>query len=158
DEQRSDWSGDLSPSQLAYAARDAEVLPRLYARLVGKIGAAGLERVASIEGRCLLALVWMAGQGVPFDRQAWEGLARQAEAEAAELTGRLDAAAGQRQGFLAEMATWDWNSPQQVKQALAAVGCHVEDTTDEALAAVDHPLAALLREHRGATKRSTTYG
>jgi DNA polymerase-1 len=56
------------------------------------------------------------------------------------------------------MAAWDWNSPAQVKQALAAVGVQVEDTADEALAAVDHPLAALVREYRSATKRCSTYG
>src|SRR5262249_44634862 len=94
----------------------------------------------------------------PFDRETWSALARQAEAEAAALTERLDATAGHREGFLSEMATWDWDSPAQVKQALAAAGCPVEDTTDEALAAVDHPLAALVREYRGAAKRRDTYG
>jgi DNA polymerase-1 len=159
EEQKSDWSRpDLSPEQLAYAARDAEVLPRLYRVMSTKIQAAGLDRVAEIERRCLPALVWLAGQGAPFDRDTWSALARQAEAEAAALTERLDTAAGRREGFLGEMATWDWNSPAQVKQALAAAGCLVEDTTDEALAAVDHPLAALVRDYRGATKRCTTYG
>jgi DNA polymerase I len=158
DLQRSDWTGELSPSQLSYAARDVAVLPRLYRSLAGKVSEAKLDRVSEIERRCLPALVWLSGQGVPFDRDTWSALARQTEAEALALTERLDAAAGRRDGFLAEMATWDWNSPQQAKQALAAVGCPVEDTTDEALAAVDHPLAALLREYRSASKRHTTYG
>jgi DNA polymerase-1 len=159
EEQTSDWSRpELSPEQLAYAARDAAVLPRLYRAQDAKVRTAGLERVAEIERRCLPALVWMAQQGAPFDRDTWVRLARQAEAEAKSLTERLDAAAGPREGFFPGMAVWDWNSPAQVKQALAAVSCLVEDTSDEALAAVDHPLAALVREYRGATKRCTTYG
>jgi DNA polymerase-1 len=156
--QRSDWSGEPTEEQLAYAALDAAVLPALRQSLTAKLTAVGLDRVAEIESRCLPALVWLAQHGVPFDRDTWDRLARQAETDVSELTAKLDAAAGRREGYLGEQGVWDWNSPAQVKQALAAVGCPVEDTTDEALAAVDHPLAALVRDYRHAMKRQTTYG
>jgi DNA polymerase-1 len=157
-EQRSDWSGELTPEQLRYAARDAEVLPALHRALATKIKGAGLEHAAEIETRCLPGMVWLATAGVPFDRAAWEALARQAGAEAADLTRRLDAVAPPRPGYLEGMATWNWDSPAQVKEALAAAGCPVESTEDDALAALDHPLAELLRQHREARKRCTTYG
>src|SRR5262249_36703175 len=91
--QRSDWSGGLSAEQLRYAARDAEVLLRLYQALDKKARDAGLQRVADIESRCLPALAWMTGAGAPFDLTAWQALAAEATAEATLLRGELDAVA-----------------------------------------------------------------
>jgi DNA polymerase-1 len=45
-----------------------------------------------------------------------------------------------------------------VKEVLALAGCEVEDTDDETLARLDNPLAALLRQYRGAAKKMKTYG
>src|SRR5262249_19577352 len=53
---------------------------------------------------------------------------------------------------------WRWDSPRHVAAALAAAGCPVGDTDDDTLAAVDHPLARLLRDYRAARKLATTYG
>jgi len=41
---------------------------------------------------------------------------------------------------------------------LSLAGCEVNDTSNETLAAVSHPLADLLRRYRLAGKRSSTYG
>src|SRR5262249_62168984 len=51
-----------------------------------------------------------------------------------------------------------WNSPEQVKAAFASLGITLNSTDDDALAAVDHSLARLLRDHRAAAKRVGTYG
>src|SRR5262249_43221782 len=69
--QRSDWSGRLSGRQLDYAARDVLVLLPLLAALLKKIKETGQGPVAEIERRCLPAMAWLAGAGVPFDRTAW---------------------------------------------------------------------------------------
>jgi DNA polymerase I len=159
DQQRSDWSApELSREQLRYAAEDVRVLLPLYRALAKKLDAAGLGRVAEVECRCLPAVAWMARSGVALDRPAWESRARAAMFEADELCQRLDAAARPKDGYLTGMGAWDWDSPQQAREALAAVGCPVESTRDEALALIDHPVAALLREYRSARKRVTTYG
>jgi DNA polymerase-1 len=158
DLQRSDWAGELTGAQLAYAARDADVLGPLYQALAPKVKAAGLGRVADIESRALPAFVWLARSGVAFDRDAWDGLTREAEQAARELAARLDAAAPPRPGFLIGAGAWDWDSPQQVKAAFEAAGVALASSEDEALARVGHPMAALLREYRAARKRVTTYG
>src|SRR5262249_11993211 len=49
-------------------------------------------------------------------------------------------------------------SPEQVKEAFAVAGITLESTDDDALAAVDHPMAALLRAYRSAAKLASTYG
>jgi DNA polymerase-1 len=96
--------------------------------------------------------------GAPFDRAAWQALADEAQREAADLSRRLDEAAPPRDGYLNAAGAWSWDSPQQVKLAFEAAGCPVENTDDETLAAIDHPLADLLRQYRAAMKRTGTYG
>src|SRR5215212_3115043 len=69
--QGSDWSGELSPDMLLYAAQDSRVLPPLIAALESKIVDANLRKVADIECRALPAITWMANAGVPFDSEGW---------------------------------------------------------------------------------------
>jgi DNA polymerase I-like protein with 3'-5' exonuclease and polymerase domains len=157
EEQRSDWSGELTADQLAYAARDAAVLPRLFAVLDARVKADRLEQAAEVERRCLPAVAWLSSQGVAFDRAAWQEQARAAAAAAERVQAALDEAAPQRSGDLFRSA-WNWSSPAQVKEALALLGVEAADTTDATLARLDHPLAALLRRHREASKQATAFG
>jgi DNA polymerase-1 len=158
EEQRSDWNGTLTAEQLNYAANDVEVLFPLYTALKSKIAAADLGKAASIESRCLPALVWMAQSGVCFEAATWKSLAHRANQEADNLRQELDRMAPSRPGTLDHCDPWNWDSPAQVKDALNAAGVAVEDTGDDTLARVDHLLAALLRRYRDARKRCTTYG
>src|SRR5262249_1960405 len=87
---------------------------------------------------------------------AWQALARAADEEADRLRRELDRAAPTKPGELFD--GWNWDSPAQVKQALALAGCEVEGTADEQLAGAGHPLADLVRRYRDARKRGGTYG
>jgi DNA polymerase-1 len=156
--QRDDWSGALTADMLAYAARDALTHRRLYEALLPRVREAGLADVLKVEERALPALVWLRLAGVFFDRPAWQALAAEARHEADDLARRLDAAAPDRPGFLGKGRAWSWGSPRQVREALKLLGHDLGSTGDETLARIDHPLAALLREYRAATKRAGTYG
>jgi DNA polymerase-1 len=158
-EQKSDWSGQLTFEQLAYAAADATCLAPLHSALMEKIAQAGLETAAAVECRAIPAVVWLSGSGVAFNPDGWSVLARDAEAEVADLRQRLDAEAPPRPGENVLMGGgWNWDSPAQVKEAFAAVGVQLKDTNDRTLATVNHPLGALLRKYRAAAKRVSTYG
>jgi DNA polymerase-1 len=156
-EQQSNWSRDLTPAQLAYAAADVDVLLPLHEALDAKVRDAGLGDVAALEARCLPAVVWLSRSGVAFDLPTWNALAAEAGADAHRLAAELDAVAPSA-GQPGMFGGWNWDSPQQVLQALAAVGCVLESSDDDHLAKADHPLAALLRKYREARKRCTTYG
>jgi DNA polymerase-1 len=153
-QQVSDWSGPLTAEQLAYAAADVEVLLPLRRALMGKIKAANLAEVAELESRCLPAVVAMSANGVAVNRGAWTALAVEAEAERDRLAVELAATAPTKP----EGGAWNWRSPPQVKRAFDLVGVKLENTRDETLATVSHPLAKLLRGQRSATKRADTYG
>jgi DNA polymerase-1 len=154
--QRSDWSGTLTDKQLAYAARDATVLRPLLEALLKKIAEAKLERTAEIEARCLPAVGWMASKGVAVDQPAWIALATKAREEGASLREQMTQLAPVPPGDM--FATWNFDSPADVTRMFAALDIPIEDTTDETLAAIEHPTAGLLRRYREATKRLTTYG
>lgn len=159
-EQKSDWGrAVLSAEQIRYAARDVDVLHPLHDALAAKIKDADLERVVDIEHRCLPAITWMSAAGVAVDAAAWKTLTAAAETDVERLTNELDAAAppSPQQGFFPGSG-WKWTSTSDITKAFAAAGVTLDGTDDATLATVDHPLAALLREFRGATKRTGTYG
>ncbi len=159
DEQKSDWSrAVLTPEQLAYAATDAAVLGPLCRALRVKIKGAKLEQAAAIESRCLPPVVWMACSGVAFDAVRWQVMAQQAKAEAERLAAAMDALAPGKPEVLDFGSTWNWSSPQQAQEVFASLGVTVTSTDDDALAGIDHPLAALLRDYRAASKKAGTYG
>jgi DNA polymerase I-like protein with 3'-5' exonuclease and polymerase domains len=157
-EQLSDWSGALTPEQLRYAARDAALTRRLHDALVPKLAEARLTDTVAIENRAMPAVAWLSSSGVGFDKVAWQALADGAQAEAERLAGELDRAAPPRSQGEMFGSGWKWDSPQHVAEALKAIGHAVEGTDDNTLAALDHPLAALLRDYRAARKLAGTYG
>jgi DNA polymerase-1 len=156
-EQRSDWSAELSAEQLGYAARDVEVLAPLLGALKSQLVEAGLEQAAEIETRCLSGLLWMSRMGVAFDRGSWQALGDSARIEAERVKKELDGIAPTDPDALFG-GSWSWDSPEQVRQALALAGCPIEDTADESLAKIGHPLAELLRQYRHVRKQVSNYG
>jgi DNA polymerase-1 len=156
--QTADWSRELTPEKLQYAALDVDILPPLLRALGRKISAGRLEKVAELEHGCLLALVWLSQSGMPFSVESWLKLAEEAKQEADRLASELDSTAPtppQRSLF---GGGWNWDSPAQVLQAFQAAGITLEKTDDDTLAKLDHPMAMLLRKYREARKRCTTYG
>ncbi len=157
-EQRSDWSGPLTDGKIAYAARDAAILPPLAHRLAQQLALAALERAAEIEMRCLPAVAWLERTGAPFDADAWAGLSDRAVEEQVRLEQEMAALTGESDLF--GNGTVNWRSPEQVKTILRARGHDVEHTDEATLGklAVDEPLARLVLKHRDASKRASTYG
>jgi DNA polymerase-1 len=154
--QKADWSGDLTPEHLTYAARDVEVLRPLLHALEGKIAAAKLCDTVALEDRCLSALVWMATKGVGVSRADWSALVSNAKAEAARLREQMTALAPVRPGEM--FVAWNFDSPADVKRLFAGLGVELDSTDDATLAGIDHPIAGMLRDYREATKRTGTYG
>jgi DNA polymerase-1 len=146
--QKSDWSApDLSKEQLAYAAMDARVTYDLYPHLMAGIIANKLEHVAALENRAVPAFVRLSAAGVGFDTGTWLAAAEAARPRLAELEGKLNALATDRKV--------KWGSTKQVAAVFQDLAIELPITgkgnpsvCDKVLAAIDHPIAELLREHR----------
>jgi DNA polymerase I-like protein with 3'-5' exonuclease and polymerase domains len=159
-EQTGDWAAPpLSDSQLSYAAADVLHLDDLLDRLTAEIDKAGLTRTAAIERRCLPAWHWMATAGLTMDRSAWEELARRSRAERDRLREEMHRLAPEKPVEPpGKGAGWNFDSTPQVKALLHQLGFGVDDTKDETLAGIDHPLVNLLRQYRFAKWLDGTYG
>lgn len=157
DLQKSKWDGVLTEEQLAYAARDAVVLLPLHERLMAAAAEAELQRVVDTEHRCLPAVTWMGLAGVPLDREAWVALAGKASERMAALEEEMNAIAPKPPG-LDLGVPWQWGNPAIVKRVFAELGIELGSTGDAVLAALEHPLADLVRKHRKEQKLLTTYG
>lgn len=154
-QQKSDWSGELTPEQVAYAIDDAAVLFPLAERLRERLADAHMTATAAAEMRALPGIAWAVP--ITVDVPAWVAIADAAEIERVRLADAMDAQAPNGVGAPGAKPR-NWNSPKQVKEAFAQVGARIENTTDDTLAGIDHPLAGLLREYRGCAKRVGTYG
>jgi DNA polymerase I-like protein with 3'-5' exonuclease and polymerase domains len=153
--QESDWSGPLTPAQLAYAAADAQVLVPLAEALKQKLADAGSSALAELEMRALPSIAWCGP--VTVDADAWTNQAQAAEAELTRVQEQMDVLAP-NPACLPGTESRNWNSPEDVRSAFLELGITLDSTDDGALAAIDHPLAALVRDFRGLSKRVGTYG
>lgn len=80
--QLSDWSApSLSDGQIAYAAKDAHILPALRERMKRELLANGLGQLAEIEFRCTAALAHMEYGGIHLDAEKWRRLTEETERE-----------------------------------------------------------------------------
>jgi DNA polymerase-1 len=156
--QLADWSGPLTPEMLQYAALDAELPVRLWPLLEQEIRQAELERTLAVELGALPAVAGMTAEGVGFDRAAWLALHAQTALEHQAVRADLDRLAPNDYSLFDGTAATNWDSPAQVRRVLAALGCPVTSTDDDALAGIGHPIGELLRRYRAAAKRLSAYG
>ena len=139
-EQTSDWSGELTDSQLLYAARDALVLLRLHNHLKSELVNANLTRIAKIEFNCVRATAEMEYTGMKLHSTKVDAYYHRVEARRTELRAAL-------YDYLGEI---NLVSPHQVKKALTQIGVDVNSTARRALMPLinRHPSIPLLLEHK----------
>lgn len=142
-EQRSDWSGTLSESQLNYADEDANVLVPLRKILINKLSQNGLQDIARIEFRAVPAFAELEFRGFPVDKAKYEELCvilQKRKIAAAEnlmklIRGTIKKSSIQESLF-EDIAAWDpyapnLNSHQQITKAFRALGVPILNPTTE---------------------------
>jgi DNA polymerase-1 len=163
-EQLSNWGGELSASQVEYAARDVEVLLPLRQVLRPKLLEAGLARVAAIEFGVAPVVASMENAGVFLDVPGWNqilaGMKVQHQALSAELQKEL-AVTRRQLALLPDLVpALNLNSTQQLRNALFELGVDVPDTHERTLQTVvdRHPVIPKILEYRGIQKAISSYG
>ncbi|MCA1818182.1 MAG: hypothetical protein LC746_17705, partial [Acidobacteria bacterium] len=164
-QQLSDWSGELSASQLEYAARDAAVMLPLRDALISRLKAEGLVRVAQIEFECVLPVACLELAGLYLDAARWREQIEVVKKRRAVLAEELQAmlAEGTAQGSLFANARADINldSHTQLSAALKRLGVPVPDSTRNwklQPLAKDYPVVEKLLDYRTYQKSLTSYG
>ena len=162
-EQVSDWSGELSQSQIEYAARDAAIMVPLREQVFERLKNDDLLRAARLEFDCVVPIAEMELSGFYLDEARWrEQLDRVKVAQekaADELQDMLSA--GVAQATLFGRAEINLDSQQQVTDALLNLGVPVPDTTRAwqlQPLAEKYPVVAKLLEYRGVAKSLSSFG
>lgn len=148
-EQTSDWSVDLTDSQLLYAAQDARILLRLRERLKSRLTDEALTEVAKIEFDCVRATAEMEYSGMKLDTDQINRYRRRVEAQRTELQTIL-------YSYLGEI---NLASPIQLKTALANAGVEVESTSRRALYFLvdSHPCISALLAYKKLSTLITSF-
>lgn len=162
DQQSSDWSGEVSPTQLEYAARDAAILLQLREVIKPKLVEAGLVEAAKLEFAALPAVAEMELHGMLLDLSKWEVLGRemeQAKAKAKAELGQQLRAGNPQIGLLAEFDTVNPDSPSQILAALKTMGIPVESTGKNALISLadEYPVINTMLEYRRYAKAVSSF-
>jgi len=164
-EQLSDWSGELSPAQLEYAARDAALMLPLRERLIELLKRDELVRVAQLEFECVVPVACLELAGIFLDRERWrEQLAivgKRRAILAEELQVMLAEESMQQSFFGPTRNDINLDSHVQLTKALERRGIKVPDSTRnwklQPLAA-EHEEIKVLLEYRTVQKALTSYG
>lgn len=163
-EQVSDWSAaELSQSQIEYAARDAATMVPLREKVVERLKADDLVKVAKLEFDCVMPIAAMELAGFYLDKARWleqlEKVKKEQDKVALELQQMLSA--GVAQASLFGAAEINLNSQAQVTDALKNLGVPVPETTrgwQLQPLALEYPVVAKLLEYRGVAKSLTSFG
>ena len=165
EEQRSDWSSStLSESQLDYAARDAQVLLPLQARLQDKLVELDLTRVAQIEFDAVLSLAAMEIAGVYLDAVQWRALIEEVRGKHEIIGDALRselAATASQQSLFDEPPALNLDSPAQLQAALNQhLGLELNGTREWQLQKLvpQYPLLTQVLEYRHLSKSLSSYG
>ena len=162
-EQVSDWSAELSQSQIEYAARDAAIMVPLWEQMQDRLNNDGLRQAAELEFECIMPIAEMELSGFYLDESRWrEQLDRVkiAQEKAADELQEL-LSAGVAQATLFGRAEINLDSQQQVTDALLNLGVPVPDTTRAwqlQPLAEKYPVVAKLLEYRGVAKSLSSFG
>jgi|GEM_PF-229513 len=163
-EQKSNWKGGLTRSQIDCAARDTAVLLPLRESLTAKLEEKGLTDTASLEFRTSPAVAEMEWNGMGINRaklQAFAGeLGQQKAMLEQELWERLPKPEAVQKSLLNPTSfKVDLESPKQLLAALQEMGISVKNTRKETLIPLQeqHPVLSKLLEYRRVTKALSTY-
>jgi len=133
--QNSKWDREiLTPEQLMYAAKDSQILLRLYKILRNNLIVSGLEEAAGLEFNILPAVVEMELTGIYLDRDKMKKLSEKIEVD-------LEQAGEKLKAELLPALTSDLfgkvdinlNSQQQLLSILSRLGLNLPDTSEETL-------------------------
>ena len=163
DEQKSDWSGALTESQLEYAASDANVLFRLREAMVQKIYENNLSDIALIEFSCAIAIAHIEYIGICLDMPRWNDLLAETVKERDEALEMLYTYTGKPSAqfnLFGEEISYGHNfdSNPFILDLLHDNGIYVDSTSKYDLSPhLSHPLVKVVSAYRKAAKSLSTF-
>jgi DNA polymerase-1 len=150
---------ELSETELRYALRDVEATWKVFEKQLPLLEKERMLKVAAIECSAAIAFAEMELAGAPIDVEAWSKLVKGAESDSAQAKKALDRELWSVADHdLFGGSTLNYDSDQEVLDALQKLGLELASTRREALLATGHPAARALAEYREHQKIVSAYG
>lgn len=141
---------DFTDEQLAYAAKDVEILPRIFQKQAKKLQNLQMIEIAQVEFNLIKVIARMQLRGVLIDTVEWQRVVDKAKARCAELETEIREITGK--------PTFNPRSPKQIQDAFREAGFILPKTDEGTLKRVEHPLAKALLEYRKTVVLRDRYG
>ncbi|MBM3216038.1 hypothetical protein FJZ36_14110 [Candidatus Poribacteria bacterium] len=157
-------TGDFSEAQIEYARRDVIYPLEILHKQMPEVRRAKLEHTVKLECLAVNAIADIELAGFLIDSDRWRSIAQRAQQDAERVRSQLD------EQFLpyfeqsGELLLFDvprtmnYDSDQQLREALEALGVRIPSTGKEVIETIDHPVAKMILEYRGYQKIVSTYG
>lgn len=156
--------GRFGEDQLAYAARDAQIMHEIFHRQLKQLQEHQLMDVAKLEFQLTPVVSDMELHGVLIDQKKWREHIANMQAERdrinAEIQQDLKPLSHHIQVdlFGTEDDVINLDSPSQLLEAFQKLGVNVTSTGEAVLKTVDHPLAKKILDYRGYEKLISAFG
>lgn len=162
-EQRSDWTGELTDSQLRYAIEDVKILLPLREKLRQLLIDNKLVRVAKLEFDCCVAVSEMELNGCKLDEEKWLKIQNSIEKKHEELSQEIQrelANSSNQLSLFEGFSSININSTTQLVESLNNMGIKVKDSSEGTLIQFKdkHPIIEKILEYRGLQKALSSYG
>ncbi len=162
-QQRSDWSGVLTDSQLRYAIEDVKVLLPLREKLRQQIINEKLVKVAKLEFDCCIAVSEMELNGCLLDEEKWINIQNSIEKKHEELSLDIQQSLSNFNNQLSlfeGFTSININSSSQLVVSLNNMGIIIKDSSEKTLVENKgkHQVIDKILEYRGLQKAISSYG
>lgn len=160
DEQKSDWGGDLTDQQLAYAANDVKYMFPLRQLLMGVGKADDLITTLALEMSCVPAFASMMYKGINLNSELCNDIASELSVELQGLILDLNSICNE---YEIDRTDKFLNSPKQLLEAFYKMGLDPRDfkgnpsTAKAALQQLTHPFAFKLLEYKSLYKLMSAF-
>ena len=159
-------TGDFTDTQVRYAAADIFVTIDLACLQTPRLVEDELEHIAQVECLCVPAVADMELDGFKLDADAWRAHVSAAEEEAEAVRAELMEffhpylMRDEIEQLVPVAHDMNWDSDQQVLEALQFMGIKVESTGKEVLKPLvkKHPILGKVLHYRELRKLATSYG
>ncbi len=162
-EGRSDWSGELTASQMEYAIKDVLILIPLREKLRQLLIDNKLVKVAKLEFDCCISVSDMELNGCFLDQGKWLKILGTLEDKhkslSLEIQKELSRSSNQLSLF-SDISSVNINSTQQLLESLNNMNIRIKDTSEGTLIQhkKEHPIIEKILEYRGLQKAISSYG
>jgi hypothetical protein len=140
------WQGELTEQHLQYATNDVIYLKPLADKLFALLEERGQEEIRKLEQRAKALFLEMCYQGIPFDKERWDGLVGELEGRVLQLKDHADALAPPHP----DGEEWNWFSQKQAKEAFKLAGHDIPNLQRETLSRYKDPLVVAVSKYRDA--------